>query len=186
MISSFLQKLLFVKQFDMINGKIEILGNKYIMLDSANLLVLQNIDKTKMYQAAKDISKKNMKEFVEHAEVYKGIKTQELQNIAELAKKIGKTDEGMIKTLQMIFEIYGLGKLEIIELDNENHRASLKIIDSTLALAQLETAKTKSPVCTLTAGILAGIFTYIFNKNVECVEIKCMAKGDDNCQFKLS
>ena len=134
------------------------------MLDSSYLLALQEIDKTKTYDVAKDGSKENLKRLVNHAEVYKNIKSQSLKKIAELSQKIGKTDEGIIKTLQSIFEIYGLGKLTILSLENENKTAFLKLEDSTIAMAKLEKENSHEPVCTFTAGVLAGIFSYIFKK----------------------
>jgi len=184
-LSSLLQRLLFVNQFNIIDGKIEILGNRYIMLDASDLLILQEIDKTKMYNTAKNMSKSNLQDLVEHASVYKGIKDQSLKNIAELSKKIGKSDEGVIKTLQSLFEIYGLGKLEIINLDNNNKKVILRVKDSSLANAQLKKGKVKSSVCTLTSGVLAGIFSYIFKKDVNSVERKCIAKGDESCEFLI-
>jgi len=185
-LSSLLQRLLFVNQFSIIKGKIDILGNRYIMLDASDLLVLQEIDKTKTYNSVKKNSKENLKKIVNHAQVYKGIKGQSLKNIANLSKKIGKSDEGVIKTLQSLFEVYGLGKLEIMDLDNENKSAVLKIRNSTLARVQLKKAKSKTPVCTLTAGILAGIFSYIFNKDVDCFERSCLASGKEECNFEVS
>jgi predicted hydrocarbon binding protein len=185
-LSSLLQRLLFVNQFNIIDGKVEILGNRYIMLDASDLLVLQEIDKTKTYSAAKNSSKNNIKNLVEHAAVYKGIKDQSMKNIAELSKKIGKTDEGVIKTLQSLFDIYGLGKLEIVDLKNEEKKAFLKVKDSSIAKAQIKEGKSKTTVCTLTAGILAGIFSYIFKKDVDCSETKCLGKGDGVCEFSVS
>lgn len=185
MLSSLLQRLLFVNQFNMVDGKIEILGNRYIMLDASDFLVLQDIDKTKMYKVAKDLSKNDLSNMVEHAQVYHGMKDQSLRNIAELSKKIGKTDEGVIKTLQSLFELYGLGKLEIIDLKNEQKTAILRVFQSTLGLAQLKNGKSASVSCTLTAGILAGIFSYIFQKNVDCSENICLGMGSEYCEFSI-
>lgn len=185
-LSSLLQKLLFIKQFNISDGKVEILGNNYIMLDASDLLALQTIDKTKMYGAAKNSSKENLKSLVEHASVYKSIKDESVKNIAELSKKIGKNDDGIIKTLQSLFEIYGLGKLTIINLDNSKKQATLKVENSTLAMVQLKKSKSKNCVCTLTSGILAGIFSYIFNSDADCIEKKCLAKGDQFCYFEIN
>ncbi len=184
-LSSLLQKLLFINKFNIINGKVELLGTRYIMLDSSYLLTLQEIDKSKTYDMAKDGSKENLKKLVTHAEVYKNIKNQSLQKIAELSKKIGQTDEGVIKTLQSIFELYGLGKLTVLKLENESKKALLKLEDSTIAVAQLKKEKTSQQICSFTAGVLAGIFSYIFKKNVNCIENKCLAKGDAYCEFKV-
>jgi predicted hydrocarbon binding protein len=186
MLSPFLQKLLFVNQFGINEGVINILGDRYIMLNAHSVLTLQEIDKTKIYNAAKKSSKSDISGIVEHAEVYKNLKSQELQNIAQLSKKIGKNDDGIIKTLEMIFGVYGLGKLEIIDIDNAKKKAILNLKDSTIALTHLNKAKSKTPVCVLTAGILAGIFSYIFQKDVDCVEKNCSGKGEAFCQFEVS
>lgn len=185
-LSSLLQKLLFVNQYSVKDGSIKVLGTDFIMLDASDLLVLQGIDKTKMYNTIKKSSKENMKSLVTHAEVYKNIKGQSLRNIAEISKKIGKSDEGVIKALQDIFEIYGLGKLHVLDIDNEGKSAILRIDKSTLAREQMKSGRSKGPICTLTAGILAGIFSYIFNKNVDCVETECLAMGKDYCSFEVS
>ena len=177
---------MFVNQFNIIDGKVEILGERYVMLDSSSLLSLQEIDKSKMYAIAKDISKNSIKNLVDHAQVYKNIKDLALKEIVELSKKIGKTDEGVIQTLQTMFELYGLGKLKIYDLNNEKKSAVLMIDNSTMALAQLKEGKTKKTSCTLTAGILAGMFTYVFGREVDCVEKKCKGKGDDFCEFEVS
>ena len=182
-LSSFLQKLLFINEFGIKDGEIKLLEDRYIMLNASNIMALQEIDKNGLYEACKKTSKKDISKLVKHANVYKNIKTQELKNIAELSKKIGKTDEGIIKTLEMIFEVYGLGKPEIQEIKNDKKTATIKIRNSTLAENQ---KKSKYPVCSVTAGILAGIFSYIFGKDVDCTEPKCKAKGDEFCMFEVA
>jgi predicted hydrocarbon binding protein len=184
-LSAMLQKLLFVNQFSIAKGKIEILGNKYVMLDASNLVVLQEIDKSKMYASMKKTAKSGIKSLVEHAEVYKGLKDQSLKNIAELSKKIGETDEGTIKTLEAVFETYGLGEMEIIDLNNKDKTAKIKILGSTMALEHLKKGKSKTATCSLTAGIIAGIFSFIFNKDVDCTETSCLAKGNGECFFEV-
>jgi len=182
-LSSLIQKLLFVNQFNIINGKIKILGKDYVLIDPFTFLLLQNIDKSTTYKVAKNGSKNAIKEIVNHAEVYNNVKSQALKEIALLSQKIGKTDDGTIKTLQKLFEIYGLGKLTITEIDNKNKTALLKIEDSTIAKANSK--KSKEPVCILCAGVLAGIFSYIFKKDSDCIETKCLTQGNNFCEFKI-
>jgi predicted hydrocarbon binding protein len=180
-LSNFLQKLLFVNEFRVKDGEIVLLKDKYIMLNAANLISLQEIDPEKLYGASKKSSKKDMDKMVKYANVYKKIKNQELKNIASLTKKIGKTDDGVTKTLETIFEVYGLGKLQIYDLDSTKKIAQIKIPNSTLAEGQ----KSDAPMCSITAGILAGIFSFIFNKDVDCIETKCRAMGDEFCKFEI-
>ena len=184
-LSPLIQKLLFIKKFSIDKGKIEILENRYSMIDAGSLLALQEIDKTKMYSSAKNSSKENINDLVSHAKVYKNIKGQELRNIAELSKKIGESNKGTINTLQSIFNIYGLGEMEVTTFNNDKKEAVVRIKDSSLAQKQLKKGKAKKPVCTLTAGILAGIFSFLFKENVDAYEKKCLGKGNDYCEFVI-
>ncbi|GEM_PF-1610678 len=43
----------------------------------------------------------------------------------------------------------------------------------------------KRPVCYLEAGVLAGLMEKIFRKKVEIQETKCVAAGENTCQFEL-
>ena len=188
MLSAFLQKLLFVKQFSIDKGKIQILGEKQIMLDASALLVLQEIDETKIYTLGKDASMKNLREIVQHAKVYKKVKDVFLAEIAELGKKVGESDAGVITMLEQIFNIFGLGAMTIRNLDNASPSALIHVQDSTLAEEWISYYKKQadSAVCTLTAGVLAGMFSYIFRQNVDCAEMSCKACGQEQCLFKIS
>jgi predicted hydrocarbon binding protein len=39
--------------------------------------------------------------------------------------------------------------------------------------------------CFLVAGMIAGAARFMLNKDVECIEVKCISKGDELCQFNL-
>ncbi|MBI5148900.1 hypothetical protein HZA33_04445 [Candidatus Pacearchaeota archaeon] len=186
MISGFLQKLMFVKQFMILDGKIEILGTKHIMLAADALLGLQETDSTKTYDLVKDSVFKNMTEFVEHAKVYKALKDIALLDVIKLSKKIGG-EEGMLKTLRDVFDIYGLGTMTILDLNNEKKTAFIRIDESSIAQAYInhEKKRSKTPECTITAAVLAGMFSFLFNKDVDCIEGKCLAKGDIYCEFAV-
>jgi predicted hydrocarbon binding protein len=45
--------------------------------------------------------------------------------------------------------------------------------------------KAKEPVCHLISGFIAGASTIIFSKKAECLEIRCEAKGDPFCEFRV-
>ena len=185
MLDSFLQKLLYLNKFQMANGKIELFGSRYIMLDANNLLGLQKIDKTKIYKNAKTSAEEDVKEVLEHAKVYHLLKESMHECTKEVHGHLSNNNEGIVNTLRIMFNLYGLGNLKIIHLNNEDKTAILRIVDSTIGLAQLKKAKTKTCECVLTSGILAGIFSYIFCKNIECIEKKCIARGDKYCEFVI-
>lgn len=186
MLSPLLKKLLFVRQFNINDGKIDILGNRHIMMSDNALLELQNIDETKFYDLMKGATLKQIEDFVEHAKVYKHLKDTALGDIANLSRKLGTT-EGIVNTLKDIFDLYGLGSLDIASLSNSDKQAVVRVDDSTISNAYLNKTKKKSdkPVCVITAAVLAGLFTYLFQKQVDAAEVKCKAKGNNSCEFVI-
>jgi len=184
MLSPLLKKLLFVRQLDMNEGKIQILGKRHIMLSDTALLELQEVDETKFYELMKSSTVKQMKDFVDKAKVYKQLKDTVFGDIGSLSKKIGSA-EGVVKTAQDVFDLYGLGKIEIVKLENTKKEAVIRVKDSTIAKAYKTKNKKKSskPVCVITAAVLAGIFTFLFKKKVDAGEDSCMAKSGSFCQF---
>jgi predicted hydrocarbon binding protein len=164
MLSAFLKRLLFARQFFIINGKIEVLGVKQMMLSSDLLLDLQNINQKKVYS----IFKENM-----------------LDNIKFYGKKLG-TATGMLKNIADIYEILGAGSLEIADLSESKKRGIVRVHNSPIAEAYLRKNKrSKEPVCISIAGVLAGMFTFLFKKDVNCVEKVCLSQGKDFCEFVI-
>jgi len=185
MLSALIKKLLFVRQFSIDKGRIEILGNRHIMLGEEALLALQEVDDARLYHLIKDSALSQLSKLIEHAKVYKELKDVMAIDISVLSKKIGPGREGTMKTVQDIFDIYGLGKMEVASLDNLRKRAVVRIYDSSIADAYLNKNKKSAPksVCTITSAVIAGIFSYLFNKEVDAFEDKCKAKAGDFCQF---
>ena len=185
--SPLIKKLMFVRQFDIDEGKIEMLGDREIMISASVLLELQEQDQSKLYEAAKTSSFKNIKGVIEHSKVYGGVKEVMSREFAQLGKKIGNSEEGTIRVLQEVFNVYGLGNMAIPNMDNKNKKAVVTVKDSALAEEWVGKNKKRSakPVCTLTAGVLAGVFSYIFSKKVECAEESCKTQGKDYCLFNV-
>jgi len=187
-LSPILKKLLFVRQFSIDEGKIELLGGREIMLNASAILELQNIDESKLYDLGKKSGFKNISVAVEHAKVYKRIKDVFIDEIADLSKKIGQTDEGTLRMLQEIFNVYGLGEMSIEKIDNKEKEAIVVIRESTIAQEWRSKNRkhSKNPVCTLTAGVIAGVFSYLMGKQIDCVETQCLAQGRSYCAFKVA
>ena len=143
MLSSFLKKLLFARQFFMIDGKIEVLGKRQVMLPSSIM----------------DELAKNQKS------PEKSIKTAMRNEIADYAKKVGGSEEGMLANITYIFETFGLGKLELSDLDNKNKRCIIRLHNPTLGDQKI------------TASVLAGTFSFLFQKDVNA-ELKPGRKGE--------
>ena len=147
MISSFLKRLLFARQFYMMDGKIEILGKKQIMLPSDVVSYLQNND-SKV--------------------VYTNIKSAVSKDIEDYAKKLGSSGEGMLKNIEDIFETFGLGKLEVVDLDYKNKKGVIRIYNSPL--------NGKSTDIQVTSAVISGIFSFLFSKEINAQQTKPSVK----------
>lgn len=165
MLSAFLKRLLFARQFFIINGKIEVLGVKQIMLPSTLILDLQQIDSKKAYEAAKKDLKDTMSIF---------------------GKKLGASGEGLLKEISDIYETLGLGELQIVDLDNKGKKALVRVHNSPFAEAAIsQKSKSKTPVCMVISGALSGMFCHLFGINVDCEEKVCTLQKRDYCEFVI-
>ncbi len=138
MISPFLKKLLFARQFFMIDGKIEILGKKQIMLPADVIVELEKNNSKVVYDSVKEVIKKYIRDY---------------------AKRLGSPEEGMLKSIDSLFETFGLGKMRIVDIDYKQKKCLVSIIN----------CPDKS---NLTPAVLAGIFSFLFEKNVDAEKTK--------------
>jgi len=143
MLSPFLKKLLFARQLQLAEGKVELLGQEQVLVPMAVLVGLGRLNPEGCY----DVMRQTIKE-----------------SMALYAKRIGSTNEGLLKVMEEIFETYGFGHPEIIKLDNANKKAIIRIKNSPLTKTKKMTAKDTL----LPAGSLAGMFSFLFKKDVDC------------------
>jgi len=141
MLSSFIKKLMFARQFLIIDGKIEILGKRQVMLPAD---VVQELQKSAKADSLKVLIKKNIEDY---------------------AKKLGAGEEGLLKNISDIFETYGLGKMEIVDLDNKNKKCLVRILNPSIEGNSV-----------LLDSILSGIFSYLFKKEVKAEKTKSSAQ----------
>ena len=151
MLSAFLKKLLFARQLFMTDGRIEVLGTNQVMLPSDIIVALQSLDEKKYYDVVK-----------------MGIQS----NMVEYTKKLGSNSQGMFKITEDIFETYGLGKPEIVVLDQKKKCATVRFHGTPVGAACSKYAE-----CVLLPAALAGMFSFLFQKDVNCAVQKCDAKG---------
>ncbi|MBI4147688.1 hypothetical protein HY490_00180 [Candidatus Woesearchaeota archaeon] len=155
MLSPFIKKLMFARQFAMMDGKIEVLGRRQVMLPFELLSDLQNVDEQKTYSIIKQDINQTMEAF---------------------AKRIGSSPTGMFKNIEEIFECFGLGKPEIIVLDQTRKAAVIRFHDN--PVQQVSAA--------VLPGALAGMFSFLFGKPVDCTFKKCPVKGGATCEFHIN
>ncbi len=99
-------------------------------------------------------------------------------------KKWKEKGKIFLKKLLEFYDSKGCGwfKLENIDTDYEKLEGYIRIKQSFIAE---EYGKSNKTVCDPLAGYFVGLFEEIFKKEFMCKEIKCIAKGDKYCEFKI-
>jgi hypothetical protein len=126
----------------MIDGKIEYLGERLIMLPHSVVSKLQMPNAKSAYSSIKKIMKKEFEYYT---------------------KLVGNGEEGKLKNLIYIFETFGLGRLEIVDINNKNKVCKIKLYNSSLK---------KGKNAWLVSAILAGMFSFLFDKDVNAKRVQ--------------
>jgi len=99
----------------------------------------------------------------------------------DLLGEIG--NERLLENLPELLNLYmaqGWGIPELIELSFEPLRATIRFDDC----FECKPRNSILPVSNFIRGHLAGLGKAFFDKEVECIETKCVAKGDSYCEFE--
>ena len=131
------------------------------MLPSDILIRLQKIDEKKYSSVIKELTKKNIEYY---------------------AKRMGVTSSGMIKSMSEVFETFGLGKMQIIDLNNKKKKAVIRI-SNTPFIKDCKDLKIKN--CVLHNATLSGMFSFLFKKDVKSETKACMVKNKKYCEFVI-
>ncbi len=118
-------------------------------------------------------------------ELYYSVKESVKKN---LVKRFGinfKFDEKQkfVQFLEKFFVASGWGDIHNVDIDFEKKRALLNLNHN--PFSSHVKPKPKNPADHLMRGILAGIFSFAFDSDIECVEVECLIKGDNRCEFVL-
>jgi predicted hydrocarbon binding protein len=103
------------------------------------------------------------------------------RQFAEMLLREGLKDEELKCALEIFLTNGGWGKVRT-ELNFQEQEAVVRIRNSVTT----RQTKAEEPVCHFISGFIAGALTIVFSKKAECVEIRCKAKGDTFCEFKVS
>jgi predicted hydrocarbon binding protein len=161
MLSDFLKRLMFGRQFSMDEGKIRIIGCRYVMFSVHVLTKIHKMDPDGLYLAVKD-----------------GI-------IEELNKSPGIIGIKNIHPTVSIVHFYdtlGIGTMNVINFDIEKKEAIVRIYEREFK----ELYHDNNKICnSFIAGIIAGIFSYVMSDSLDCKETVCMESGSEFCQFEI-
>lgn len=119
-----------------------------------------------------------------HRQIYCIIKKNTREKLLQqFTQNFGLDKEKELTLVKDFFTASGWGNLQIIDMDIQSKRAI--VITETSPFAEELKGKTKLPADTLLRGALAGMFSKIFEDDIDCVEIECEAKGSERCKFIL-
>ena len=116
--------------------------------------------------------------------IYKATKEGSKEYNQNFIKKEGFKDKRQIINWQTrIVSMSGWGKIEIAKIDFEKNEYVAHFKEIPFAKTY---GKTNYPVDFLVSGFIAGGFSASFNADLECIETKCIAKGDPYCEYVVS
>ena len=82
------------------------------------------------------------------------------------------------------YQSAGVGwfKIEDININFEKENGYIRVKQSFIAE---EYGKSNQPVCHFLCGFFSGVLQEVLGEKLTCEEVKCIAKGDQYCEFKL-
>jgi len=99
-----------------------------------------------------------------------------------LAKRYGLEGKSLTLALFQATKAIGWGQIEESDLDEKEPFGKVKVQKCFEALLR---GSRNERVCHWTRGFLAGFLGKVFDKSVDAVESKCLAAGDQVCEFEV-
>ena len=166
---SFVDKLLLSRQLKFEEGRLTIFDQRVLIVPVELILLLieKSVVDRKFERLIYDVMKKSVYNFCQALANRRGVKPKE-----------------MVRILINLAEMNGYGKLELIKLDYENKEA---VFHMRHLPSELITKQARSKIADrYWAGMLAGGASWIFGKDVDATETRCVADGKESCEFVVS
>jgi predicted hydrocarbon binding protein len=168
MFSTFISRLILLRQFSILEDGFKILGENFYFQPMNQLSIFQKKVEEKFGQKGLTL-------------IYETSK----QSFFEFIKKVEKFADNRKKFFDVLLNLirqFGFGNIEVVEI--KEFQAIVQVKNNPFAREYVKLfGFQKKGVDYLLAGILAGYFSKIFDKNVECKEKTCIAKGEAYCNF---
>ena len=165
MAGGILSKLLLGRAFKLEDGNIVLLGKYYALLYEAKSMAMtmqmlyEEIGEERLFEILKEVGK------VAYTQMKKAFGMEVPKQL------LGPSIEMM--------DILGWGKLEVVELKQEKKKVYIKfkILNSPVSRYAKEMYGKKSHSCILFTGIISGVLSVLFKKDITLKEIACVCKG---------
>ncbi|MHA1129775.1 MAG: V4R domain-containing protein [Candidatus Helarchaeota archaeon] len=149
-------------------GSLELMGMRVLLMPKGTLMsIIESAEDLVGEQRASDI--------MYNAGEHLGIKFA--KQISERFNLIGKA---IFRAYAQIVGVRGWGITEIKEVNLKTGYARVTLKNSLIGSSMKQKHATADAIV---AGVIAGIFEFISKQKIVCREVKCIAKGDDICEF---
>lgn len=130
--------------------------------------------------ALNELFSKNDSDF--NVKIYSAIKASVKNDLLKQFNiDFGLNGNKSLELVEQFFTASGWGNLQNVNLDLQKNHAIVSVSNSPFASELAGKISTESDH--LIRGVLAGLFSYAFNEDVDCVETKCLCTGGEQCQF---
>ena len=158
MLSDFVNKLLFTHQLSLAEGRIEVLGQQNGLFSHQLFVRLQ-----------------------ENPQSYTIFKEAALQQMKAEFKQLGLAPE--ITYVKQVFELFGFGRMDIIDLDPKQRKAIVHIAKSPFVDYCVSSRQHPAENCRITAALIAGTLSFLFSADMDAIEQQCSLQGKGYCEF---
>jgi len=161
---SILNKLIGSGKLNFKEGEVELLGTKICLIPPDMYLeLLRGLRALKSEQMLYEISEDSSKRWFH-----------------ELVKSSKKSMESLVDTVPTVLNLLALGEVSFQKKDFS--KLEFEVVLENSLIAELW-GKSQDPVDIQFAGYLAGAFSSIFNKKMQCNEVECKTVSSDKCVF---
>jgi len=101
----------------------------------------------------------------------------------KVGKKLFSKGGNKKRTIIKYFKDSGLGDIVSMEISEEDKTATVEIKNTVFKRVY---KKGKHHTCSYVAGILSGLFSVMFGKDVNFEEVSCESRGDKVCKFVIT
>jgi predicted hydrocarbon binding protein len=99
-----------------------------------------------------------------------------------LTKRYGLKGKSLILAVTQATKAIGWGQIEEFNINRKELVADIKV---RMCFEALLRGQKQERVCHWTRGFAAGLVGEVFGKPMDAVELKCLAAGDDICEFEV-
>ncbi|MHA1321773.1 MAG: V4R domain-containing protein [Candidatus Helarchaeota archaeon] len=149
-------------------GTLSLMGTRMLLMPRGTLMtILESMEDLVGVEQASEI-------------MYHAGERMALQFAKQISERFNLEGEAIFRAYAQIVGVRGWGITEIKEANLKTGYARITLKNSIFGTSQKQKHQTSDA---LVAGVVAGIFEFITKQKIICREVKCIAKGDEICEF---